>query len=265
VKGIDQVFHLAAVTKALKEKTYFEINASGTENLIRACLKSNPHIQKFIYLSSQAAAGPCRNGNKKKESDPCNPVSPYGESKRRGEEFVLAHTHELPALILRPPVVYGPRDRDFFAFFKLVSKRIKPCLHGQDQWISLCYVQDVIQAILLAGESQTKSGEIFFLSDGDDYHVMEILDIIAQTMDIHALQIRVPKKMILGIALFLEYFSKISQNPTLMNKGKAKEMVQEDWTCNITKVKTNLGFQPQYPLSEGIRLTYHWYKNQKWL
>jgi nucleoside-diphosphate-sugar epimerase len=265
VKGVDQVFHLAAVTKALKEKTYFEINASGTENLIRACLKSNPHIQKFIYLSSQAAAGPCRNGNKKKESDPCNPVSPYGESKRRGEEFVLAHTHELPALILRPPVVYGPRDRDFFAFFKLVSKRIKPCLHGQDQWISLCYVQDVIQAILLAGESQTKSGEIFFLSDGDDYHVMEILDIIAQTMDIHALQIRVPKKMILGIALFLEYFSKISQNPTLMNKGKAKEMVQEDWTCNITKVKTNLGFQPQYPLSEGIRLTYHWYKNQKWL
>jgi nucleoside-diphosphate-sugar epimerase len=265
VKGVDQVFHLAAVTKALKEKTYFEINASGTENLIRACIKSNPHIQKFLYLSSQAAAGPCRNGNKKKESDPCDPISPYGQSKRLGEELALTHAQELPLLILRPCAVYGPRERDFFTFFKLISKRIKLYLNGRVQRISLCYVQDVIQAILLAAESQTTSGEIFFLSDGNDYSVKEVLDLIAQTMDIHALRIRVPKRMILGIAFFSEYFSKISQKPSLMNKGKAKEMVQEDWTCDITKVKTILGFQPQFQLSEGIRLTYHWYKNEKWL
>lgn len=265
VKGVDLVFHLAAVTKALKEKTYFEINALGTENLIRACLRNNPHIQKFLYLSSQAAAGPCRNGNKKKESDPCDPVSPYGQSKRLGEELALAHAQDIPLLILRPSAVYGPRERDFYTCFKLVSKRIKPSLGGQVQRISLCYVQDLIQGILSAAESQTTSGEIFFISDGNDYSVKEVLDLIAQTMDIHALRIRVPKRMILGIAFFSEYFSKISQKPSLMNKGKAKEMVQEDWTCDITKVKTILGFQPQFQLSEGIRLTYHWYKNEKWL
>lgn len=265
VKGVDLVFHLAAVTKAVKEKTYFEINALGTKNLIQACLDNNPRIQKFIYLSSQAAAGPCRNGNKKKESDLCEPVSPYGQSKRMGEELALTHAQELPLLILRPCAVYGPRERDFFNFFKLISKRIKLYLSGQVQRISLCYVQDVIQAILLAAESQTTSGEIFFLSDGNDYSVKEVLDLIAQTMDIHALRIRVSKRMILGIAFFSEYFSKISQKPSLMNKGKAKEMVQEDWTCDITKVKTILGFQPQFQLSEGIRLTYHWYKNEKWL
>ena len=265
VKGVDQVFHLAGITKAVKEKTYFEINALGTKNLIQVCLDSNPRIQKFIYLSSQAAAGPCRNGNKKKESDLCEPVSPYGQSKRMGEKLALTYAQELPLLILRPCAVYGPRERDFFTFFKLISKRIKLYLNGHVQRISLCYVQDVIRAILLAAESQTTSGEIFFLSDGNDYSVKEVLDLIAQTMDIHALRIRVPKRMILGIAFFLEYFSKISQKPSLMNKGKAKEMVQEDWTCDITKVKTILGFQPQFQLSEGIRLTYHWYKNEKWL
>ncbi|MGZ3495892.1 MAG: NAD-dependent epimerase/dehydratase family protein, partial [Thermodesulfobacteriota bacterium] len=58
VKEVDQIFHLAGVTKAVAENTYFEVNAFGTENLIRAILKNNPRIQKFIYLSSQAAAGP---------------------------------------------------------------------------------------------------------------------------------------------------------------------------------------------------------------
>ena len=71
-----------------------------------------------------------------------------------GEELALAHAHEIPLLILRPSAVYGPRERDIYTFFKLLSKRIKPCLSGQDQQISLCYVQDVIQAILLAAETQ---------------------------------------------------------------------------------------------------------------
>ena len=126
--------------------------------------KRIPRLQKFIYLSSQAAAGPCRNGGKKKESDQCEPVSPYGQSKRMGEEFALAHSHELPLVILRPSAVYGPRDRDIFAFFKLLSKRIKPCLSGQDQHVSLCYVEDVVQAILLASEAQgTQRRNIFSL------------------------------------------------------------------------------------------------------
>jgi len=128
VKGVDWVFHLAGVTKAIKEETYFEVNGLGTENLILACLEHNPLLQKFVYISSQAAAGPSRNGNRKKESDPCEPVSIYGRSKRMGEEGVLAHAHELPVLILRPSAVYGPRDKDIFAFFKCLSRRIKPCL-----------------------------------------------------------------------------------------------------------------------------------------
>ena len=100
VRGVDQVFHVAGVTKAINERTYFEVNALGTENLIHACLEHNTRLQKLVYISSQAAAGPCRNGGKKRESDLCEPVSPYGRSKRMGEEVAIAHSHELPLLIL---------------------------------------------------------------------------------------------------------------------------------------------------------------------
>jgi nucleoside-diphosphate-sugar epimerase len=265
VEGVEQVFHLAGVTKAVHEKTYFEVNAFGTENLIHACLENNPRIQKFIYLSSQAAAGPCRNGNKKKESDQCKPVSPYGQSKQMGEELALAHAQELPLLILRPSAVYGPRERDIYTFFKLLSKRIKPCLPSKDQHISLCYVEDIIQAILLAAQVKGSSGEIFFLSDGQDYRLEEIGDVFAQAMGVNAFCIRVPEWMIIGMASFSEYLSKLSGKPPLLNKGKVEEILQRNWVCDITKAKTALGFEPHISLAQGAKLTFEWYKKENWL
>jgi nucleoside-diphosphate-sugar epimerase len=265
VRGVDWVFHLAGVTKAIKEETYFEVNGLGTENLIHACLENNPRLQKFVYVSSQAAAGPTRNGCSRKELDPCEPGSFYGRSKRVGEESVLNHAHELPVLILRPSAVYGPREKDIFAFFKCLSRRIKPCPVDEDQHLSLCYVQDIVRGILLAVESQMKSGEIFFLSDGKDYRMEEIGDIVAQAMGITALRIRVPKGMILGIACFSEYLSRLFKMPFLLNRDKAEEMIQKNWVCDITKAKTLLGFEPRVPLSEGAKLTFEWYKKEKWL
>jgi len=265
VKGVDQVFHLAGVTKAIDEKTYFEVNAFGTDNLIHACLQHSSHLKKFIYLSSQAAAGPCCNGTKKKESDRCEPVSPYGQSKRMGEELAIEHAHELPLLILRPTAVYGPRDKDIYAFFKLLSKRIKFYLAGQDQHLSMCYVQDIIQAILLASESQESKGEIFFLSDGQDYRMDEIGDTFAKVMGVTPLSIPVTKWVIFKVAYFSEYFSKLSGKPALISRGKAEEMVQEDWGCDITKARTVLGFNPQISLAQGARLSVDWYRKENWL
>ena len=265
VKGVDHVFHLAGVTKAVKKETYFEINGLGTENLIHACLENNPHLKRFIYVSSQAAAGPCRNGGKKKESDPCEPVSAYGQSKRMGEELALPHSHELPLLILRPSAVYGPRDKDIYALFKCLSRRIKPCLSGPDQHLSLCYVGDIVQGILLAAEVEGQSGEIFFLSDGCDYRMEEIGDTFAQAMETTALRIRLPKSLICGIGSFSEYLSRLSGKPPLISKGKAEEMVQKDWVCDITKAKTHLGFEPNVELMEGAKLTVDWYRKENWL
>ncbi len=265
VKDVDQVFHLAGAIAAVKEKTYFEVNALGTENLVQACIENNTRLKKFIYLSSQAAAGPCRSGGKKKESDPCEPVSPYGKSKLLGEQLALSHSHELPLLILRPCAVYGPRDKGFYALFKCLSKSIKPCLADHDQHVSMCYVQDLVRAILLAAETQTENGEIFFLSDGQDYRMEEIGDIFAQAMEISALQLRLPKQMLFGMAFFAECFSRVSGKPSIMSRGKVEEMIRKNWLCDITKARTLLGFEPRISLARGAELTVAWYKKENWL
>jgi nucleoside-diphosphate-sugar epimerase len=265
VRDVDEVFHVAGVTKTTEEKTYFDINAFGTQNLIQACLENSPYLRKFIYVSSQAAAGPCCNGGKKRESDQCIPVSSYGQSKRMGEEFALAQAHRLPLIILRPSAVYGPRDRDIYSFFKLVTKRIKPRLYGLDQHFSLCYVQDVVDAILLAANTQETHGEIFFLSDGADYRLDEIGDIIARAMEIRAVSVRIPGWMISGVASLSELVSRTTGRPPLINRGKVEEMIQQNWVCDITKARSRLGFQPKIGLPEGARLTFEWYRKENWL
>ena len=113
--------------------------------------------------------------------------------------------------------------------------------------------------------AQTKSGEIFFFSDGNDYRMEEMGDICAHAMEITALRIRIPKRMILGVACFSEYLSKFFKKPFLLNKDKAEEMIQKNWVCDITKAKTLLGFEPRVPLLEGAKLTFEWYKKEKWL
>jgi dihydroflavonol-4-reductase len=265
VKDVDSVFHLAGVTKAVQERTYFEVNAHGTENLVNACLEYNPGLHKFVYLSSQAAAGPSQNGCRKCEADACEPVSAYGRSKRRGEEFALACSGKLPLIILRPPAVYGPRETDLYAYFKLLSKRIQPLFAARDQHISLCYVQDVVQAILLASRREAPGGEIFFLSDGADHRADEIGVTFAKALGVTPIRVSVPKWAISGMASLSELISRFSGRPPLLNRGKVEEMVQENWTCDITKARTALRFEPRIQLEEGAKLTVDWYRKEEWL
>lgn len=265
VKNVDQVFHLAGATTTIKAKDYFDVNALGTQNLVQACIENNIRLKKFIYLSSQAAAGPCLSGGKKKESDPCEPVSPYGKSKLLGEQLALSHSHEIPLLILRPCAVYGPRDKGFYMLCKCLSKGIQPCFFGRDQHISMCYVQDLVRAILLAAETQTENGEIFFLSDGQDYRMEEIGDIFAQAMKISALRLRLPKQMLFGMAFLAECFSRVSGKPSIMSRGKVAEMIQKNWLCDIAKARALLGFEPRVSLARGAELAVAWYKKENWL
>jgi nucleoside-diphosphate-sugar epimerase len=265
VQDVEQVFHLAGATIAVKEKTFFDVNGLGTENLVQACIENNTRLKKFIYLSSQAAAGPCQSGEKKNESHPCEPVSPYGKSKLLGEKLALARSRELPLLILRPCAVYGPRDKGFYTLFKWIKKHIKPCLSDHDQHISMCYVDDLVGAILLAAETRTENGEIFFVSDGHDYLMEEMCDIFAQALEVNALKLRLPKQMLSGMAFAAECFSRASGKPSIFSRGKVEEMVCRNWLCDITKARTLLGFKPRISLVRGAELTVAWYKNKNWL
>ncbi len=264
VAGVEQVYHLAGVTRALTKESFHDGNVVGTENLVDACLSVGGTVRKFIYVSSQAAAGPSRDGVRKKESDPCQPVSLYGKSKRAGERAALSRRDGLPVVILRPSAVYGPRDKDFLFVFELLSKRIKLVLGDGEHRVSMCYVTDVVRAILLAAESG-EDGDVFFVSDGSDYRAEEISDVFASALGVHARRIRVPKWLLLTIGAFSQGLASLTRRPGLLGLDKARELLQRDWTCSTAKLQTSLNFQPRVDLVEGAQLTSRWYRENHWL
>ena len=70
VRGVSVVFHVSGLTKALHVRDYYEVNHLGTRNLLEACARHNPGLRKFVLISSQAAAGPSRDGIPVKPTDP---------------------------------------------------------------------------------------------------------------------------------------------------------------------------------------------------
>lgn len=119
--------------------------------------------------------------------------------------------------------------------------------------------------MLLAASTSTQSGEIFFLSDGQDYRMEEINDVFAKAMEVTAFRLRLPPPVLFGIATAAEYFSKVSGKPALISRGRAEEMIQPNWLCDITKARTLLGFEPQISLALGAKLTFDWYRKENWL
>jgi nucleoside-diphosphate-sugar epimerase len=140
-----------------------------------------------------------------------------------------------------------------------------PLFAARDQHISLCYVQDVVQAILLASRREAPGGEIFFLSDGADHRADEIGVTFAKALGVTPIRVSVPKWAISGMASLSELISRFSGRPPLLNRGKVEEMVQENWTCDITKARTALRFEPRIQLEEGAKLTVDWYRKEEWL
>ena len=116
LRGVDTVIHLAGVTKALRPADYYAGNLRATENLAVA-LQGRPI--RLVHVSSMAAAGP---GKALVEDAEPRPVSHYGCSKLEAERVVRALLPE--AVIVRPPVVYGPRDADVYQILKSVAKGI---------------------------------------------------------------------------------------------------------------------------------------------
>jgi nucleoside-diphosphate-sugar epimerase len=265
VMGVNCVYHLAGATRAKRKEDFFAINARGTENLIRACLDHNPKMEKFVYLSSQAASGPCVDRRMKVESDPDFPISSYGKSKRTGEEAVLEHATRIPVTILRPSTVYGPRDRDVLSLLKLIAKKIKFSLPGATQWISMCFVSDLVDSLIKSGGAGVGDGEVFFISDGRRYRMEEIGDAFSIAMKKRAVRLPVPGCVIRGIGAISEAISRFADQPCLLTRGKAKEMVQKNWTCDISKAKNMLEYRPVIDLTQGAEITVDWYRKNNWL
>ncbi|MGB5874932.1 MAG: NAD-dependent epimerase/dehydratase family protein [Bacteroidota bacterium] len=265
VQGVDYIYHSAGLTKAKTSQEYYRANAEGTKNLLAAALEQTPGLKRFVLVSSQTAAGPSHSKTPITEGDSPHPITTYGKSKLQAEAECLDVAARLPVTIVRPPAVFGPRDKDIFEFFNTFNKGLQPIVGFSEKYVSLVHVRDLVRGTVMAGESDTSRGETYFISSRDVYGWKEVGEITRRVMGKNALRLRIPEFGVYAISAVAEFFSLFSSKPALINLEKARDMVQDYWTCDSSKAKRDFGYEQEIDLEEGIRDTVQWYREHNWL
>jgi dihydroflavonol-4-reductase len=298
VPDLDFVFHLAGATTGPNRDYYFEHNGRGTARLARAVAAVNAErtsnaerapggssshaerastvgsgpkgLTRFVHVSSLAAAGPANSMDPRKESEANHPVSAYGESKLQGEKEVLQYKDSYPVTIIRPPMVYGPKDKGVFVVIKTVSKNLMPLMPGSGpgghKYYSAIHCRDLCRGIIQAAQAKNvQSGEIFYLSGDGVFSYQELLSTMAEKLGRKPIKFKIPSAAIFVGAAAGSALGVLSKKAFALNLDKLNELRPDYWICSNEKAKKVFNFSPEYSLGLGMADTIDWYKRQKWI
>lgn len=273
VKDVDIVFHLAALARAyeyLGLKDYFLTNVKGTRNLLEAF--KNRNIERFIYISSIEAVGGSVTGEPLTEERPCHPVGIYGRTKRLGELITLEYfqKYKIPTCILRFPMTYGTRNTLLWPrLFNLVRNGVYPIIGNGNTKFEFCFVGNEVEGMIRAAKTRNIEGEIFFISDERSYMIKEVLNAIAEEMEVDLKMIHLPYTLLYPVAISFEFLSKIFKfypfavpetgRPAFSRKT-IRWTSRDTWICDINKAKKVLKYKPPFNLRVGLRKTINWFK-----
>lgn len=265
LKDTDYVVHLAGVVKARNLQGYLNGNVEITRNILDAALKAGGNLKKIICTSSLAVAGPNKVGHPSDETWDYNPQSYYGKAKVEQEKLCKQYMDKLPISIIRPPSVYGPRDTEIFTVFKAMSQGAFARVGFNRKTLSMIYIDDLIRGIQQVMESEKAIGQTYFLSSEEEYDWGQIAAAGKKALGKGFLELKVPHFLVFGVAFIAEKIAGLSGKASTLNVEKAKEIVQESWTCSPAKAMKELGFSQQVSLEEGFQETVNWYRKEGWI
>ncbi len=266
--GADVVFHLAGLTVARRTEDFFKVNHDGTRRLVKAAHRSTPQPGRLVYVSSLAASGPSTLGKPATESDPPHPVSFYGRSKLAGEEEL--RRSDLPWTIVRPPMVYGPRDRALLKMFRLARKRVVPLVGKPEQELSFIYASDLAAGIIAATGEQC-AGKIYFASHPEVVPLARAAKAIYRAVVAarepmrRPLIVRSPTAVARILLSLIGWASALAGKATVLSADKARELLAEAWACSPAALERDTGWRAQIDLETGLELTARWYSEHGWL
>jgi nucleoside-diphosphate-sugar epimerase len=260
VKGQDYVFHLAGRIRPTGRAVYDTANYQLTRNLIQACLKENPALKRFVYVSSISAAGPSLPNSYSEESLAPSPISEYGRTKLKGEEAVREVWDIIPATIIRPPNVYGPRQQEVELLIKLMGIRIVPLLKRKEETTSLIYVKDLVQGILQAALSPITKNQVYYLTDGKGYSWQKIISSLKKYVLGESFFLPLPEELIYFFAWLVDIFKKTGLLKSFFGRKLWRAMTQTLWLFSSSKAEKDFGFRAEYNLEKGIKETVSYYQ-----
>jgi nucleoside-diphosphate-sugar epimerase len=261
VEGQDLIYHVAGMVAARNEAEFLQANREGTRNVVTAAERGR--TTRVVLVSSLAAAGPAVKGTPLTGREPPRPVTAYGRSKLAAEQILTSSS--LRWSIVRPPIVYGPRDREVLKVFRLVRLRVAPVFGDGAQELSAIHVADLANALLSVGTSPVTAGGVYVACHPEVFTSAELASAIAAAMGRSVTTIRIPGWAGRALLSVTERASRFAREPTVLTTDKANEFFQPAWTGDPESLTRDTGWQANYDLARGLADTYDWYRRAGWL
>lgn len=246
MRGVDYVLHQAALASVQRSVdnpvATNEVNVTGTLNLLQAARAES--VKRFVFASSSSIYGDSTE-LPKHERMPANPKSPYALTKLTGEWYVriFSDIYRLPTVCLRYFNIFGPRqdpNSDYSAVIPLFLKALltgaTPTIFGDgEQSRDFTYIENVVQANMLACAPDVPSGKVYNVACGDRFTLNFLYDML---------------KQITGTESAVAY-----AKPRVGDVKHSMAAIQE--------VSNDLGYRVLVDFTEGLRKTAEWYRTVK--
>jgi nucleoside-diphosphate-sugar epimerase len=274
VPDVDVVVHLAGLVKAVTRKELFDVNAEGTRSLAEAVKGVTGAVTgagrpRFVLVSSLAAAGPSVPGHPRSESDPPAPVSVYGQSKLAAEDVLRSMADEVESSIIRPPIVYGPRDKEFLpSLFQLAKAGLVLKSGLGKKHYSIVHVDDLVDLVIaVAASGERVSGAsigagVYFVDDGVEHAWEALAGAALSALGRRGAVLPVPEAVGWLAAGAATAYSRVTGQAAILSLDKMMEIREPAWTCTSAKARHALGWRPRVTLDAGMREAVSWYRGR---
>lgn len=251
LRGVDAVVHLAAKVHEAEgkggEAEYFCMNTAGTARLARSAAEAG--VKRLVFVSTLKVHGE-QSRSAFRENDPPDPRGAYAISKNEAENVLreISARTGLEAVILRPPLVYGPGVKaNFLKLLGLVARGVPLPFKTIENRRSLIYLGNMVNGILACLEHPAAAGNTYLIADECPVSTPELIRETAYALNVKPKLFRSP-------AVFLEIVA------SLFGKREVLRRLTRSLWADTGKVRMELGWRPKFTLAEGLRETALWYR-----
>jgi len=262
--GIDVIIHLVGRAHIISDKSensdelFKRINVDLTKILLEAVKEAS--VKRFVYISSVLAMGLSRN-DILTETSICKPVTAYGRSKLEAENIIkeFSSKSKIDYTILRPPLVYGPRNKaNMLKLFKLVAKELPIPLGEVSNSHSFIYIDNLVEATIAAIETTAAKGKIFLISDGENISTPGLIRAIANALGKRVWLVKVPLYLLQLLGKIGDFIEKTFHCYLPINTEIIDRLLKS-LTVDNSEIKRITGWRPKYNLEQGLEITGKWF------
>lgn len=261
VEGADVVFHAAGLVAARSEAEFRRVNADGTAALAAAAARAG--VGRFLLVSSLSVTGPSPPGQPVDETSGPGPVTAYGRSKRAGEE--AARASGAPLTIVRPPAVYGPRDRAFLGLFRMAARGVVPLLGDGASELTLVHAADLARALVAAATSAAALGGTYHAGNAAPVTQRALAEEVGRAVGRPVRRITLPGPIVRAALAGAGFAVRALGKAPLLDGDKANELLAPGWSCSSAALRRDASWSAEIPLSRGLADTARAYREAGWL